>query len=221
MTGSLRHALRVRRTSALLLAVLAAACATQPPAPAPGRHPVTVAGAGSHSAVTATPQRAERVRALLKAGVVPLKKHALAKYLDGLEARLRASVAGNTAEIARSDGSLVVTMPARALFAPDAVQLTPVGEKSLSAITEVLRGEHALVVEAACHTDRLGVPADNESFTQRRADLVRDTLAAGGLEASHLIAVGSGDRFPVADNATEDGRRQNRRLELTLIPIVH
>jgi OOP family OmpA-OmpF porin len=78
-----------------------------------------------------------------------------------------------------------------------------------------------LLVEAACHTDRLGNSDDNEAFSKRRADVVLATLTARGLDASHIITVGSGDRFPIADNATADGRRQNRRVELSLIPIAH
>lgn len=221
MLGSLRHGLHVQRVSVLLLAAVVSACASRPPGPTPPQQShVTRAGVGAHGAVNAAAARAERMRALLKSGVVPLRRHALPDYLKGLDARLRASVAGNTADIARVDGSLIVVLPARALFTADAVELTAAGEKSLATISEVLRNEHALLVEAACHTDRLGVPADNEAFTQRRADLVRDTLAAHGLDASHIIAVGSGDRYPVADNATEDGRRTNRRVELTLLPIV-
>jgi outer membrane protein OmpA-like peptidoglycan-associated protein len=160
------------------------------------------------------------MRALVHSGVEPLPRASVTAYLNRLQARLSTAVAGNTADVARIDGALVVVLPARILFGPDTVDLTPAGEKFLTAIGELLRDEHALLVEAACHTDRLGAVADNEAFTQRRADLVRDTLARHGLDAQHVIPVGSGDLYPIADNATADGRRRNRRVELSLMPIV-
>jgi len=173
----------------------------------------------AHGAVTSADVRMERIRELVKSGVKPLRRRAVAGYLDALEGRVRAAIAGNTAEIARVDGEVVVVLPARVLFAPDAPELTPAGEKFLATLAEVVRTESALLVEADCHTDRLGNPEDNEIFSKRRAELVLATLVAHGVEAQRLIAMGSGDHYPVADNATADGRRQNRRVELSLIPI--
>lgn len=160
------------------------------------------------------------MKALIQSGVVPLTKRSSPGYLNALDGRLRAAIAGNTAEITQVQGALVVVLPARALFQPDIATLTLAGEKFLDALADVLRGEQALLVEAACHTDRLGLAADNAAFSQQRADLVRDTLVARGMDAQHLIAVGSGDRYPVADNTTADGRRRNRRVELSLLPIL-
>jgi outer membrane protein OmpA-like peptidoglycan-associated protein len=174
----------------------------------------------AHGAVTSAEVRRERIRDLVRSGVKPLQRRAVAGYLDALEDRVRAAIAGNTAAIARVDGDLVVVLAARVLFAPDAPELTPAGEKVLATLAEVLRAESALLVEADCHTDRLGNSEDNENFSKRRAEFVLATLAAHGVEAQRVIAVGSGDHYPVADNATADGRRQNRRVELSLIPIV-
>jgi len=189
--------------------------ATKPP-PAPPAAPAVVA----HGAVSSAQARAESIDMLIKSGVTPLERPAVAGYLDSLDGRLRAAIAGNTAAIARVEGEVVVVLPARVLFEPDAAQLTPAGEKFLSTLAELLRGETALLVEAACHTDRLGTADENEAFSTRRAELVLATLTAHGLDTRRVISVGSGDRFPIADNATADGRRQNRRVELSLIPIV-
>jgi outer membrane protein OmpA-like peptidoglycan-associated protein len=173
----------------------------------------------AHGAVTSADARREKMKALIVAGVVPLDSRNVPAYLDALESRLRAALAGNTANLARVEDELVVVLPARVLFVPDAIELTPAGEKFLGTLADELHGETALLVEAACHTDRLGNSDDNEAFSKRRADVVLATLTARGLDASRIITVGSGDRFPIADNATADGRRQNRRVELSLIPI--
>ncbi|HZF17133.1 MAG TPA: OmpA family protein [Steroidobacteraceae bacterium] len=197
---------------------LVGACAVQPPVKPAPLTPAAVATT-AHGAVTPAEARREKMKALVIAGVAPLEAPGVPAYLDALDARLRPTIAGNTAELVRVDDELVVVLPARALFAPDAAELTPAGEKFLAGLAGELHGEKALLVEAACHTDRLGNPQDNEAFSRRRAELVLATLTTHGLDAGRIIAVGSGDHFPIADNATADGRRQNRRVELSLIPI--
>jgi len=73
--------------------------------------------------------------------------------------------------------------------------------------------------QVSCHTDRLGNAADNESFTTAGRKSCARPLTAASMDAEHVMAVGPGDQFPIADNATADGRRLNRRVELSLIPI--
>jgi outer membrane protein OmpA-like peptidoglycan-associated protein len=203
------------------MALIAAVCGcAPPPVTKPAPPPPPKAAIAAHGAVSSAEARAERIDELLKSGVAPIERRALPAYLDSLQSRLRAAIAGNTADIARVEGELVVVLPARVLFEPDAAQMTPAGEKFLATLAELLRGESALLVEAACHTDRLGNTDDNQAFSARRAELVLATLTAQGLDGRHVISLGAGDRFPIADNATADGRRQNRRIEVSLIPIV-
>jgi outer membrane protein OmpA-like peptidoglycan-associated protein len=202
-----------------LLAAVMAACASHPRPTVP-IVPVSAAPMIAHGVVSAAQVRSEKMKELIRAGVVPLKKKAKAPYLDALAGRVRAAIAGNAVEITQVEGAVVLVLPARTLFEPDLTTLAPAGEKLLGAIANVLRGEQALLMEAACHTDRLGSAADNTAFSQQRADLVRDALVARGLDAKHIIAIGSGDQYPVADNTTADGRRRNRRVELSLLPIL-
>ncbi len=209
-----QHGLRL--FTGLLLVAALAGCASQPQPAAPMPAASTIA----HGVVSATQARADKMQALIHSGVVPLTKKAAAPYLTALDGRLRTAIAGNTAQIAQIDGALVLVLPARTLFQPDLPTLTPAGGKFLEALANVLRGEQTLLVEVACHTDRLGLAADNTAFSQQRADLVRDTLVAHGVDAQHVIAVGSGDQYPIADNATPDGRRLNRRVELSLLPVL-
>jgi outer membrane protein OmpA-like peptidoglycan-associated protein len=210
MTCCLR--MLVRLAAACAVAVLVA-CASQP------TQKSAALPAVAHGAVSSTEQRAEKSRVLVQAGVTPLQIRAVPAYLHALEARLRPAVAGNTAQLVRVDSEVVVVLPTRVLFVPDAVELTPAGGKFLAALANTLGSESALLIEATCHTDRLGSAADNESFSARRAELVRATLTAGGIDPRRLMAIGSGAQFPIAGNATADGRRLNRRVELSLIPI--
>lgn len=67
------------------------------------------------------------------------------------------------------------------------------------------------------HTDSEGDAAFNDALSQRRAASVRSALIARGLPSNRLVAQGFGSRRPVADNRTERGRSQNRRIEIRVI----
>jgi OOP family OmpA-OmpF porin len=70
--------------------------------------------------------------------------------------------------------------------------------------------------EVAGHTDAVGSDAYNQGLSQRRASNVRAYLVQQGVEPSRMTAVGYGESQPVADNSTEAGRAENRRVELRI-----
>jgi outer membrane protein OmpA-like peptidoglycan-associated protein len=72
--------------------------------------------------------------------------------------------------------------------------------------------EYKLTIKG--HTDSSGDPAMNLKLSQERADAVKNYLVAKGIDANRLTAIGYGDKSPVADNSTQAGRAQNRRVEL-------
>jgi OOP family OmpA-OmpF porin len=70
------------------------------------------------------------------------------------------------------------------------------------------------IVTATGHTDSVGSPAYNEALAKRRAAAVRGYLLGQGLPPPLLRTAGMGEKAPVADNTTEEGRAQNRRTEV-------
>ena len=66
------------------------------------------------------------------------------------------------------------------------------------------------------HTDSSGDAASNQSLSQARADSVRSYLISKGIAAARMTAAGFGQTKPIADNATPDGRRRNRRIEFAV-----
>lgn len=64
------------------------------------------------------------------------------------------------------------------------------------------------------HTDNTGTPAANKTLSEQRAQAVLKALVAKGIDASRLSAKGWGQEKPVADNATEEGKAMNRRVEI-------
>lgn len=72
-----------------------------------------------------------------------------------------------------------------------------------------------IALEIAGHTDDVGEDAANLTLSQARADAVLGALRARGIGAERLVAVGYGETEPLADNATEEGRAQNRRIDFS------
>jgi OOP family OmpA-OmpF porin len=71
-------------------------------------------------------------------------------------------------------------------------------------------------VEVSGHTDATGADDYNQGLSERRANSVVAYLVSKDIDAGRLSAVGHGESMPVADNATKDGRAQNRRVELNV-----
>lgn len=79
---------------------------------------------------------------------------------------------------------------------------------------EALKAWGDVNIEVAGHTDSMGSDAYNMKLSQQRAEAVRNFLISRGVAADRLTAKGYGEAQPVADNATEEGRFKNRRVEL-------
>ncbi len=88
---------------------------------------------------------------------------------------------------------------------------------TLDAAAATLQEWGDVKVEVAGHTDSVGKDSYNLALSQRRAEAVRQYLVGKGVAANRLFARGYGETRPVADNATEEGRLQNRRVELVAI----
>lgn len=110
-----------------------------------------------------------------------------------------------------------VTLSADALFAVNSAELSPDARQELGELANRIRQSNNLVrVFIAGHADSTGSDAINDPLSQRRADSVARYLASQGIDTGLLETRGYGSRQPVASNDTHDGRRQNRRVDVTL-----
>lgn len=99
-------------------------------------------------------------------------------------------------------------------FDNDSATLRPDASATLDQAAESLKAWGDVKVEVAGHTDSRSSDDYNMSLSQNRANAVRDYLVGKGIAADRLTAKGYGESQPVADNATEEGRFQNRRVDL-------
>lgn len=102
-------------------------------------------------------------------------------------------------------------------FETNSDRLLPSADGVLRDAAATLQKYPDLVVEVAGHTDSVGAADYNQGLSERRAYTVRDYLITAGAGAGNLSARGYGEAAPVADNATAEGRAENRRVELRII----
>ena len=99
------------------------------------------------------------------------------------------------------------------LFATGSATLQAESFPRIDRVVEYLTHKPSARILISGHTDNVGNAATNQRLSQTRADAVREYLVSHGIDASRVEAVGYGDQRPVAPNDTEEGQRQNRRIE--------
>ncbi len=99
-------------------------------------------------------------------------------------------------------------------FDTDATAIKPDSQPILAEIVKLLKANPALKLEVQGHTDNKGTPAHNQQLSAGRASAVLGALLSQGIPIERLTAKGYGQSKPIADNATEDGKAKNRRVEL-------
>jgi OOP family OmpA-OmpF porin len=87
------------------------------------------------------------------------------------------------------------------------------GTDILNNVADIFTKYPDLAFEVGGHTDNVGKPASNKSLSQARANAVKAYLASKGIAATRMTALGYGDTKPIGDNATEEGKQRNRRIE--------
>ena len=94
--------------------------------------------------------------------------------------------------------------------------LTAESSQRLRSIVEYLKGHPQAKATIVGHADNTGNDASNRKLSQERATAVMDTMASLGIDKSRMTAEGYGERHPVADNSTPEGRQRNRRVEISV-----
>ncbi len=102
------------------------------------------------------------------------------------------------------------------LFETDRADLKPGATHTLDNLVRALRDDPGATMEISGHTDSVGSREHNIDLSLRRADAVKSYLTSSGVDPARISTQGLGPDFPVASNATEAGRQQNRRVEVVL-----
>jgi len=103
------------------------------------------------------------------------------------------------------------------LFATGKATLSTQANVSINKLGEFLVNHPSRNIAIEGHTDSVGSDAYNDALSLRRAEAVKTALVAKGVGAERIVARGLGKRFPIASNATAQGRQLNRRVEVVVL----
>ena len=110
-----------------------------------------------------------------------------------------------------------VTYAADAFFDFDKSVLKPAGKAKLDDLVSKVKGINLEVIIAVGHTDSVGSDAYNQKLSVRRSEAVKAYLVSKGIEKNRVYTEGKGEKQPVADNKTKEGRAKNRRVEIEVV----
>jgi len=105
----------------------------------------------------------------------------------------------------------------RLMFATNSPSLLPQSEEQLAAVAKILAAYPNVKVKIAGYTDNVGNPAVNQRLSAQRAENVKAALIKDGASASQLTSEGYGEKHPEADNSTDAGKAQNRRVAIIVV----
>ena len=157
--------------------------------------------------------------AMIGAAAGALVGGAVGNYMDRQEAKLRQQMAGTGVDVVRQGDNITLDVPGGVTFAFDSADLNSQFFPVLDKVAGTLHEYDKTVIEVAGHTDSTGSDTYNQGLSQRRADNVKAYLASHGVQGTRVVTIGAGEGHPVASNDTEEGRAQNRRVEITIVPV--
>lgn len=129
--------------------------------------------------------------------------------------QMEQATAGTGVDVTRTpDNQLKLNVPNDVSFDVNSAAIKPQLRGVLDSFASSLQGDPRAEVTIIGHTDSTGSDAINNPLSLDRAQSVRDYLSARGVAASRIQTAGRGSREPVASNANDSGRAQNRRVEI-------
>jgi len=190
--------------TSMVLALVAAACAT------PGERTAIGAGGGAAAGAGVGALVGGWKGAAIGAAVGGLAGGAVGNYLDKQADELK-QVAETTR---RTKDGILVDLKSQLLFTSDSAVLKPQAVELVAKLGDILAKYPEDRIKVSGFTDSTGSVAHNEELSLRRARSVRDVLHDRGVKTEQILVEGMGPERPIASNKTAAGRAQNRRVEI-------
>ena len=177
--------------------------------------------AAEKQTLTAEKERLEKERAAKEAEI-----QRLTKTQEDLTKSLQAQIDKGDIKIKQVRDRLTINMVEKVLFNSGQAQVKPEGIKMLKQVADVLKTVNDKQIRIEGHTDNVPIsgklkqkfPTNWELSTARATNVVRYFIEQGGVYRENFEAVGYADMRPVASNETDEGRTENRRIEIVLFP---
>jgi outer membrane protein OmpA-like peptidoglycan-associated protein len=199
-------------------AILAAGCTTNPYTGEQQASKAATYGAGAAAVcglVGAIDSSQHARNAALGCGIVGA---GVGAYMDVQEAKLREQLQGTGVSVVREGDNIRLVMPGNITFQTDSYNLRGDFYPVLNSVGEVLAKYADTTIRLTGHTDNTGSRQYNQTLSERRAGSVADYLVTREVTRSRMLVQGMSFDQPIADNGTVEGRAQNRRVELYILP---
>lgn len=161
----------------------------------------------------------DRTEKIVGAGIGAVAGAGIGAYMDAQERKLRQQTAGTGIDVVRDGDELLLRMPSNVTFAVDDASIQPQFRGTLDQVASTLNEYPKTYIDVLGHTDSDGSDAYNQALSERRARSVADYLVSRNVSSARIATRGYGETQPIADNMTADGKAQNRRVEIRLVPV--
>ena len=169
--------------------------------------------------LTAGDDRGDKVKGAVVGAAIGGGAGAVAgNILDRQEADLRQDLGATDAQITNTGDRLIVTLPQDILFASGSDLVRADLQRDIRAVAGNLQAYPNSTVQVIGHTDSDGDASYNFDLSQRRADAVGNLLMEAGVAPARVLTIGRGEDQPIASNLTPEGKAQNRRVEIVILP---
>jgi len=121
--------------------------------------------------------------------------------------------------VIRNGDDLILRMPSSITFPVGSAVIQPQFQSTLREVAQTLKGYDQTFVDVLGHTDATGSDSSNQVLSVNRAQAVANYLASRGVVRARIGVKGYGESAPIASNDTEEGRAQNRRVEIKIVPL--
>ena len=158
-------------------------------------------------------------RMLAAAGVGAIAGGGVGYYMDSQEAKLRKQLRETGVSVVREGDKINLVMPGNITFDTNSGHVKASFYEVLNSVAVVLDEFEKTIIAVSGHTDSTGASDYNQQLSEERARSVANYLRSRGIVDARFDVIGFGEDYPIADNSSAEGRAQNRRVELTLIPI--
>lgn len=144
---------------------------------------------------------------------------AIGSYMDKQEEEFREELADSGVEVIREGDNIRLSIPGNITFATGSSTIVTGFYPVLEDVAKVLNRYDKTRLSIEGHTDSVGDASYNTQLSMQRANSVASYLQGTNVNANRLQTLGMGESQPIANNDSEQGRRQNRRVELRVIPL--
>ena len=156
---------------------------------------------------------------LLGMGIGALAGGGVGYYMDKQEDKLRAQLQSTGVSVTRNGDNIILNMPGNITFATNSSNISADFYRVLDSVALVINEFEKTYVDVYGYTDSTGSEAYNQTLSEARASSVASYLMSQKVISQRVVTRGMGESQPIASNDTPEGRSQNRRVEIVLVPI--